>query len=296
MMSRSIPASARRLIAAFDTDLTPMGYAEVSRAILASDNESLKAALLASPAYRALQDARQIPDIRLAAHFPSARLYCRRRRARRLLVGFTGRAFRLMMPLSILLQSLPADTDLLTLLDPDHNQFRSGTFDGRTGLSELPDALAPIMGRYREVIALGVSSGGLPAIRFGILAGLPRAISVGGRRIDDTLRILKGTAPKHAHDPICDCNRRTRCQTILLHPELHADDSETVRSVAASIDSLTIPLRGSGDHLLMWTLYGMGRLEGFLDLFLDSRAPPERLAAFFRDLPPAPLATASPWA
>ena len=68
--------------------------------IMSRGDADLTAALLASEAHKALQCAASLSSLGVVLEFEKACLYSRpERRGTRLLVGFTGSAHRLMMPL-----------------------------------------------------------------------------------------------------------------------------------------------------------------------------------------------------
>jgi acyl-CoA synthetase (AMP-forming)/AMP-acid ligase II/acyl carrier protein len=99
-----------------------------------------------------------------------------------LVVGFSGRAMRLMTPTFGILCALPPDTaDLLLLRDPTRQHYISGV----PGLGSTIEATARWVGSfavsrgYRRVVALGSSAGGTPAICAALLNAWPRVLAVG---------------------------------------------------------------------------------------------------------------------
>jgi hypothetical protein len=100
---------------------------------------------------------------------------------RTLVVAFTGAAFRLMLPIAVVLQNLDADRhDLLLLFDRARTQFLGGLPALVAALDRLAD-----FRRYQRLVCLGTSAGGLPALYAAIEARAARGVSVGGSVPDD---------------------------------------------------------------------------------------------------------------
>lgn len=263
---------------------SPREFVLAADDIMSGNDTDLLKALVASEAYLALQSEVNLSSLTVEFEARWAKLYSRPgRRGKRLLIGFTGRAFRLMLPLAIFHQALPDDTDVLVLFDSLNDHYRRDIFDGSSTLPDLPQRLAAITENYTTVIAFGTSGGALPALRFAKLARLPRGISIGGRVINDTIRIFKGSPLGSAYDPLCACPKTITGRSVLLYGDQHAADTQTAHIVAACGVVDLIPVKGSAEHNLLWPIYQAGRLAAFLDLFLDIHSTPRALGQFFLD-------------
>jgi hypothetical protein len=100
-----------------------------------------------------------------------------------LILGFGGAFNRLMLPIACWLDCLnPAFYDMIVLRDLSRRLFSMGIH----GLgSSFFEALAALRNRidltsYRNTIALGTSSGGLPAVLAAILLKMDRGVCIGG--------------------------------------------------------------------------------------------------------------------
>jgi hypothetical protein len=285
MKTSMLSKNAKHIVNQLETFATPMEFFSSVELIINKRHEDLKAAVFESITYNALKGIRALSPMRLELEAQKMRLYSRPGHCgKRLLVGFTGRALRFMMPLAIFQQALPEDTDLLVLYDTEHNHYRSAIFDGKSTLPQLPKLLFPIISKYSSVIAFGTSGGGFPAIRFGCMAGVKRSISIGGRNINDSLRMLRSVSLEPAYDPICVCNKNLEHQALLLFAGLHHEDAHSAHSAAAAINGTTISLEGSTDHSLLWSIQKMGKLDAFFDLFLDTNISSETLRRFISSL------------
>jgi len=120
-------------------------------------------------------------------------------RQKTLAVCFAGWAQRMMIPNVAFLQCLPAaDYDVLILRDPATNHFRGGcpgyaaTFPGIVQAvgRDLPAR------RYGAVACFGAGMGGLPAIWYGLMADVRRAVCVSGRPAWDVTRLQDGQGPR----------------------------------------------------------------------------------------------------
>ncbi len=128
---------------------------------------------------------------------------------RTLVVGLTGATGRLAAPVGIVLQSLPArHHDFVLLRDAAGAHFDLGVSGYANSLPTLAHRLGADLGiaRYRRVVTLGTSMGGLPALRLGVVLPADLSISVGGRPIWHVHRLLnRGRRDISAFDLLCPC-------------------------------------------------------------------------------------------
>lgn len=107
--------------------------------------------------------------------------------AKRLLVGFSGRSQRLMLPTHILLSALSGQKcDLLLVKDTNRDHFKRGCHGlGSTpaALFENLDYVIAGLGMYKSICTFGTSSGGIPAILYGVKRGCP-CVAVGADNLD----------------------------------------------------------------------------------------------------------------
>jgi hypothetical protein len=101
------------------------------------------------------------------------------RRHKHLLICFTGIHSRMAMPTPSFLQRIDADLlDVVILSDPTRNHFRLGCPGFGVSFPTLVDAIDKtfVTKDYLSVKTMGVSMGGLPAIRYGIISQCERSI------------------------------------------------------------------------------------------------------------------------
>ena len=269
---------AQARVMALETQSTPLEYLAAAQSAVETGDAMLAELIAASHSARVLKTANAVSDLCLETEVKFARLYSRPgTRRRRLLVGFTGSARRMMMPLPVFMQGLPPDADLLILFDIANRHYRHGIWDGHTALAGLARAAAPVTRSYADVIALGTSAGGFPAVRFAKLAGLRRGLSFGGRAIDDTLRILRGQPTASAYDPLCACDVRAGTEAIFSFSALHPEDSMAALRANWCANAHLVPLAGRRDHSTLWLIAGMGRLNDLLSLAFT--AQPDELSS-----------------
>lgn len=262
--------AAQAKVRALETKSTPLEFLEAERAAAAAGDALFVDQLADSHSAKNLRGATSVSELRLDVEMKFARLYVRPgTRRRRLLVGFTGAARRMMMPLPIFMQALPPEADLLLLLDMQNSHYRTGIWDGTCDLTNLPRTAAPLTSAYEDVIALGTSSGALPAVRFAKMAGLRRGLSFGGRAINDTLRLLRGDRSAPAYDPLCACDARNRTDAIYCFAALHPQDTLSALQAAECANAHLVPLWGRNDHSVLWTIATMGRLNDLLTLAFE---------------------------
>jgi hypothetical protein len=262
----SLREQVAKQLNALENYSTPLEFMDAADAIRRSGHTDLVDAVQRSFSMKALSAAAVLSDLRCELSMPYARLYSAASTSRqRLLIGFTGAASRLMMPLPIIIQALPRNTDLLMLYDPMKSHYRSGIWDGNRSLWELARVTAPIRSGYADTIALGTSGGGLPALRFAKLAGLRRGLSFGGRLIDDTLRILRRETMRSAFDPLCACDETKGTELVFVYSADHVVDAHAACCAAVAANSHLIPIAGRKDHNSLWQMQRMGRLPDLLE-------------------------------
>lgn len=172
-----------------------------------------------------------------------------------LLIGFCGAVNRMMLPTPIFLQYTDDRRfDVLLLRDPARSHFRLGCAGFGGSFVELVAELRRRFADYPTISAMGASMGGLAAIRFGVMAGVP-AVSLGGRPPDDTNRIFarQGCAP--AFDLLCDCLPRHPRPLAFVHSAGCVADRRAARAVAALTGGRAVPVPGVAQHNMLAELW-----------------------------------------
>jgi hypothetical protein len=182
-----------------------------------------------------------------------------------LVVAFTGRSFRLMTCWTLFLQMLPSSRfDVLILADRSNDHF----FNGIQGYAD--DFLSLIQNirrdapfeRYRKVYGFGTSTGGLPALRFGLLTGAHRAISIGGQVVWHIHRLkVGGRHALTAFDPLCACDWPRRGQLICVYGELSRTDHLVSLQMQRLVGASRVAITGSRQHNVVYEIFRGGRLR-----------------------------------
>lgn len=187
-----------------------------------------------------------------------------------LILGWTGRGFRLGLPIVSFVQMLPcAQFDIVVLRDRHDLSFVRGVEGYADGLATLVSRLGADLrfSRYGGLITYGVSSGGPPALRAAHLLSAERGISIGGLLHWHVLRLLAGI-DSPAFDVLCACRAPSRTRLI----SVYGQDSERDRLHADRLASLCpierIPIRGIESHSVLFELLKRGRARAFLNHIL----------------------------
>jgi hypothetical protein len=100
-----------------------------------------------------------------------------------LLVCFTGKRHRMMMPLPVFLQYLNAETtDVIYMIDISSNSFRQGMPDYDHSFEGMLDRLSFLPFKdYKQVVGMGVSGGTLPILLLSIKYGFDAVLTVGAK-------------------------------------------------------------------------------------------------------------------
>jgi hypothetical protein len=159
-----------------------------------------------------------------------ANYYTARRGARSLIVAFCGGANRLGVPTSYFLQMLRDDLyDVVVLRDPRRLHYDQGV-QGLGSLLETTHRIrdfAETKG-FQEVITYGVSMGGYPALRAGLLLNATRAISVSGEYCWHIGRLTRKGATIRAFDLLCPCVAKPSTQMVAVVPTQNQTDLQAL--------------------------------------------------------------------
>jgi len=178
-----------------------------------------------------------------------------------LIVTFCGRSQRPNMAWSLYLQYLPSELfDVAILCDRTNNHYNDGIVGYAPDMLSLQRRLAMDLqfASYRRLVCYGTSSGGLPAIRMGLLAGAHRSIAVGGVYAWPLYRLQQGQKFQ-TFDPICACYARRRGQVLLIHGS-NERDLIGARQAEKVLRAKRIRVTATSDHNVNHQLYLAGKL------------------------------------
>jgi hypothetical protein len=181
-----------------------------------------------------------------------------------LIVTFCGRSQRPNMAWSLYLQYLPSEFfDVAILCDLANNHYNDGIARYAPDMLSLQRRLATDLqfASYRRVYLYGTSSGGLPAIRVGLLAGADRSIAVGGVFAWPIYRLTQGQ-DFQTFDPICACYTQRRGKVLVIHAS-NERDLIGARQVERVLKAKRIRITSTSDHNVNHQLYLAGGLMDF---------------------------------
>lgn len=199
-------------------------------------------------------------DLFRAVGFPAA--------SKTLIVGFSSRAMRLTTPTYHILAALRPDRfDLLLLRDPGRRHYLHGV----PGIGDTVVTAAEWLGRYahdagyRRTVALGTSSGGMPAIAAAILARWDGVLACGADRPSSHPHLLS-----LLHECAVQLTGGDGPVITLAFSARNERDS----AGAGEIHRILPPARLAPDlrfkdHALLYQLHRMGELGRFLGTYLD---------------------------
>ncbi|MGH8799994.1 MAG: hypothetical protein ACREX7_07110 [Casimicrobiaceae bacterium] len=190
-----------------------------------------------------------------------------------LIIGFAGHFHRLMLPMPVLLDCFdPAVYDVLVLRDFNRAFFARG-IDGLGGdfvgaISNLRERFDP--GSYRNAIALGTSSGGLPAVLGAVMLGLRRGVAVGGIDFPAlTARLRNQGISEAVYARLLACRPQPFPDLILAYGADYAIDVASNRGLHGRVPSRLHAIEGCAIHGVLAWLVARGSLPAFLETVLD---------------------------
>ena len=186
--------------------------------------------------------------------------------AKTLVVGFSSRAMRLTAPTYAILCALdPSGVDLVLLRDPTRQHYLSGV-RGIGGTIEAVARWADEFARskgYGRVVALGTSSGGIPAICAALLNRWPRVLASGADQPTRHLhlqQLLEVCAPLQPE---------ARTEIVLAYSALRQRDKLGADEINALLPAARhLPDPRFKDHALLYLLQERGELRAFFDAHL----------------------------
>jgi hypothetical protein len=272
LRSAQTAAAARHALRALEDDLTPRQLADLLHAIdgltglakLACEHSTILPALRQMPPqeYSRRDLARDVAFF--SAEGPPTP-------SKSLIVALCGRGNRLMLPWSLFLQFLPASAfDVVILADRNMDDFIAGIEGYAPDLWSVSQrVLSDVDGRgYQRIYSYGTSTGGLPALRFGVLAGAYRSISVGGLFSWPIHRLQSGKLLQ-AFDPLCLCNSRPRGHLVCIHASDAHRDKRASQHLQRILKISRVPVDGAADHNVVYRIYQAGGLPAFNGQLFD---------------------------
>lgn len=190
------------------------------------------------------------------------------RAGKTLLLGWTGRGFRIGLPIVSFAQLLPSRLyDIVVLRDPRRLGFAHGIADYADTLPAVAARLRADLefDSYARVVTLGASSGGLPALRAALLLSAERGISFGGLFHWQIPELLSGTGTFEApgYDILCACGPTSRSRLIGVYGEQNERDRRHADILASicRIERITVATRS---HTVLFELLKKGVARSFL--------------------------------
>jgi hypothetical protein len=184
-----------------------------------------------------------------------------------LVLAYSSVHMRLFFPVSTILNYLPSrQVDLALIKDPKRYHFRLGIGPFADDFLAMHRWMETALrfADYGRVITLGVSMGGLTALRTTLMLQLERGVCLGGR-VDWHIRRLRNAALENppAFDALCDCWARRARRLICSYASEVAEDLRTVAMVERIVPIERVPVT-SGEHNLLQAVRNAGRLRPFL--------------------------------
>ncbi|MDQ2961563.1 MAG: hypothetical protein M3R31_00160 [Pseudomonadota bacterium] len=202
-----------------------------------------------------------------------------------LILGFASKSHRLMLPMHCLLGCLdPALYDVIVLRDFSRRFFSMGIpglgedfFETLSNLRHHADLSA-----YRNSIALGTSSGGLPALLAAIQLRLDRGISIGGVDFPQlAARLRRYGVSEEPYAELLASRPDPFPELLLVYSGGYAIDEAAASALHQCVPSQLWPVKNSEGHAVLAWKFAQRRLPAFLSNLLgqsvEHRDPPEAI-------------------
>ncbi|MGE0717818.1 MAG: hypothetical protein AB7P02_20390 [Alphaproteobacteria bacterium] len=197
---------------------------------------------------------------------------------RGLLIGFTGDAHRLMVPMPAFLQHCPAGRfDVLVLSDPTLSYFLHGIRGVADDFPGLLAAIERMIGRrrYARVCTLGTSGGGIAAVWAALALGLDSAIAVcpTSPTVEDPRIAARGLS----YAGFLEAAQRPKPERTRIRLAFGAECARDVAKATALAELIPAelhPVAGISGHNVLYELLRLGGLRRFLEAMLPDPAPP----------------------
>lgn len=197
--------------------------------------------------------------------------YTSNQSARSLIVGFCSGAHRLGVPTSYFLQCLRDDLyDVIVLRDARRAHFADGV-QGLGSFVETTRAIKKFAEErgYSEIITLGVSMGGYPALRAGLMLTADRAISIGGAYCWHIGRLIRKTHSVQAFDLLCPCTSKPPVELVAVVSAQNGDDVRALETLKLNFPECHAIFINAGEHNISGHFYQVGTLRLFYASLLE---------------------------
>lgn len=198
-------------------------------------------------------------------------LYSGEARASKLIVGFSGRAGLLLMPIAAVLQYLaPTGADLLVVREGYRGDERNGGNGG--SFVDMIERLRAAVGmtRYQEIRTFGTSAGGAAALAVGVLIGATRAASFSGHLPSSGVTYRGSASVAEIEDILRGARPATAFSCVYA-----ADNKFDVKNAMALSRFLPLrhfPIAGVSEHNIVYALHKRNELaKVFADVGLIDR-------------------------
>jgi len=191
------------------------------------------------------------------------------RQHRTLIVGFPGNGGRLMMPLPIILQHLPAEhIDLVMVPDGVKANYRRG-------IAALADTIASALVKlkdclprdYQRIVTFGTSSGGVPSLLAAAELGADTALAVGAGHPDDERWEASGDRTKRQLIEAASPGL-AGCRVTLAYGAQSPDDAASADAIIGIVPharKLEVAVDGvEVKHVALFPVVNAGQLRPFL--------------------------------
>ena len=200
---------------------------------------------------------------------------------RRLIILVAGRRGVMGAPVSLTLNAIgSAGTDVILLVDPANDHFRTGIPPFGAHFGEAAVRLKEVSGRYRSTVVIGNSMGGGVAAALGARIGADRALGFGPLFPFDIGRLLQGERPT-AYLPYCACHRADPARVMVLCAEGQERDRHDIAAISAAMGARAVVLPGLKKHNFLGIAASVGHLDGWIGACLDLDLDPAALEARF---------------
>jgi hypothetical protein len=206
-----------------------------------------------------------------------------------LMLCFTGGARRMMMALPIFLQQLDASrVDVILFIDPDRDGFRGSFIDDENNL--ITQAAKYIdRKKYRGIVSMGTSGGGLPSVLVALGLRLDAVLSVCGNDPHD-LRWITSSGDDGAAlvTRLAEAAKDKFPDIYLLHSEDYDLDANAAKSLAELVSARIISYSNADyvakhnrpiGHAVLLPALQAGTLTSLLNATIFSRFTPLKAGA-----------------
>lgn len=267
LFSSRAKKQAQKRLNEFENEATPLEYLDIMKDE-SDDGLGLIAKSTKTANFLSRVDAPQA--FRREQIASGAFLYRMDDAIRPLLVVFTGRTKRPMLPVPAFLQFFDShDWNVLMLRDERRLHYRDGVEGFASSMADLAPKVRDLAGKNVDVLALGTSMGGLPAIRLQLFGGADRAISICGRFPADAQLLLSAQTVPDPFDPICACLDQKERPLLFVHPAGSVTDAQEAALAARLTGGHTWAVPSTESHGLLGQLWEKGRMSEIFPGILD---------------------------